>query len=80
MFTITVVGSIIEIILFTSPSLIVAKLIDLFINGSPTDIIMDWIVYLLLLVISQAIVFYIVATVNEINGALRLISAGYVTG
>lgn len=63
---ITVFGSVIEIILFSSPNLIIGVIIGLFFDAAPKERILTWIIYLLMLVIIQAIVFYIVATVNEI--------------
>lgn len=67
MFFLTIIGSVIEITLYASPNLIIGKLIDLFVNNAPNTEILDWIKYLLLLVIIQAIVFYIVATINEVH-------------
>ena len=67
MFYSTIIGSIIEIALFASPNLLVGKLIDLFVNNAPKVEIIEWVKFLLILVIIQAIVFYIVATINEIH-------------
>ncbi|MCY3413205.1 MAG: ABC transporter ATP-binding protein [Candidatus Heimdallarchaeota archaeon] len=67
MFFITVFGSVIEIILFTSPNLLVAQLIALFIDEAPLQEIYTWIIYLLIIVVVQALVFYVVATVNELH-------------
>ncbi len=67
LFFITVVGSVIEIILFSSPNLIIGKIIDLFVTNAAISEIIDWIIYLLILVTVQAIVFYIVAVINELH-------------
>lgn len=67
MFFFTICGSIVEIMLFSSPSLILGTIIDLFIVQSAFRDIFHWILILLALVTSQALVFYIVATVNEFH-------------
>ena len=66
MTSITIVGSVIEIMLFTMPWIFVSKLIDLFLNNAPPSETQKWLFLMLGVAILQGIVFYCISTVNEI--------------
>lgn len=55
-----------EIILFSLPSLFIAKFIDLFLNGAGASEINFWLLLMIGISILQAIVFYTISTINEI--------------
>lgn len=67
MFYGTIVLSVIEILLFASPTLFISKIIQLMIEGAPSSEVTRWIVYMIVIVVVQAIAFYTVATLNEIH-------------
>lgn len=66
MTVLTIVGSIIEIILFSTPVVFIGLIIELFLTDSSSPTILTYLAYLFGLVIFQAIFFYFVATINEI--------------
>lgn len=66
MSTITIVFSVIEIVLFSMPSLYIAKIVDLFLTNSPQSEVLIWLGYMLGTSILQSGVFYLVASINEI--------------
>jgi ATP-binding cassette subfamily B protein len=62
----TIFGSIIEIILYSTPVVFIGIIIDLFLTQASSDTIITYLSYLFGLVIFQALFFYFVATINEI--------------
>lgn len=66
MTVLTIIGSIIEIILYSTPVVFVGIIIELFLTQASSDIIITYLGYLLGLIIFQALFFYFVATINEI--------------
>ncbi|MDH5401712.1 MAG: ABC transporter ATP-binding protein/permease [Candidatus Heimdallarchaeota archaeon] len=61
----TIIGSIIEIILFSLPPLFVAKFVELFIVNATTEEFILWVMLFLLTITVQSILFYFMAIVNE---------------
>lgn len=66
MTTVTIVGSVIEIILFSLPTIYVIKIVDLFLNQSPLTLIIPWLIIMFGTTIIQVVTFYTIASVNEI--------------
>ncbi len=63
---ITIVGAIIEIILFSLPTLFISKTIEIFIDNGTTQQVLQTLAYMFILIITQALFFYFVASTNEI--------------
>ncbi len=61
----TIFGSMIEIILFSMPSLFVAKIVDLYLKEAESSEIYSWLGLMLIIALIQVLVFYFIATVNE---------------
>lgn len=62
---ITIIGSMIEIILFSMPSIFIAIVVGLYLNDANPSEIYTWLWIMILVALIQIVVFYIVATVNE---------------
>ena len=67
MFYGTIVLSMIEILLFASPTLFISKIIELLMDNAQATEIILWIGYMTGVIVIQAFVFYVVATLNEIH-------------
>ncbi len=63
---ITIVGSVIEIILFSLPAIYTAVIVDLFLRSAPFSEIIFWLALMLFTALLDSLVFFIVASINEI--------------